>query len=123
MRLGLRRAVAGALIAVGTVSACTAPSASAVAEAERKEARSISSKDSAVPGEWIVTIQPGVSRDLLLRRYAVLGILDARRIMEHRYHLRFPADAALTERALLDAGRGDVLAVQPNYRYRLNAVP
>jgi len=76
-----------------------------------------------VPGEWIVTVRPGVSRDLLMIRYAALGILDTRRITEIRYHLRFPADSNLTEQALLDAARGDVLSVQPNYRYRPHAAP
>lgn len=123
MGLGLRRTVLGALIAVGAVSACTAPSAPVVAGAEPTEVRPIAPKESAVPGEWIVTVKPGVTRDLLLNRYAALGILDARRIMQDRYHLRFLVDSNLTEQALLEAGRGDVLAVQPNYRYRPHAAP
>ena len=123
MGLGLRRTVLGAFTAVCAVSACTAPSAPVVAGAESTEVRPIAPKESAVPGEWIVTVKPGVTRDLLLNRYAALGILDVRRIMQDRFHLRFPADTNLTEQMLLNDGRGDVLAVQPNYRYRPHVAP
>ena len=74
--------------------------------------------DDRVPGEWLVTVRPGVSAADLMTRYRTLGVLTAIPVSAELYLLRFPPDRSPSEAQVRTAGAIEVVAVQPNFRYR-----
>jgi hypothetical protein len=71
-----------------------------------------------VPGEWLVTVRPGVNAAALLTRYRALGVLAVTPVSADLFLLRFAPDRSPSAAQVRAAGATDVVAVQPNFRYR-----
>lgn len=74
--------------------------------------------DNRIPGEWLVTVTPGMTLEDMTVRYRPLGVIEVRRVTEHLYLLKFPSERIPTPAEVRAAGAPHVQSVEPNFRYR-----
>jgi hypothetical protein len=117
-----RRLVCATTVFGGLAAACAGPAGSEPGAAAVRESTVAETADS-VPGEWLVTVRPGVDAADLLTRFRPLGVVEVVPASAGRYLLRFPPERSPSAPQVRKVGAPDVTAVQPNFRYRALPAP
>jgi len=108
----MRRSNLGVLLSM-TCLACAGPTATA---APPQEAPAVN--DNRIPGEYLVTLQPGADQAVVSEVYGRFGISSVKALGGNIFVVvltRDPGPKAMDEAR---AGDARIQAVQPNYSYR-----
>ncbi len=108
-------AVVLALAAMAAGSACShSPNES------RLRAEDLSSGQTRVPGEYLVTLSPGADKKVIADLYGSLGIKGIKDLGNNTFLVTLTEDPGLAKMDELRGQNAQVKALQPNFVYRTN---
>jgi hypothetical protein len=105
----MRPALAVMVLALAAGSACSQP-ARAPADSSSRQTR--------VPGEYIVTLAEGAKVGAIVDLYGRFGIKGTRGLGSNQYVVTFSQDPGQARLEELRSGSAQIKAVQPNFIYR-----